>query len=163
MKDFKFSFEALKKIDKEIHKYPSDKKSSAVMSVLTIAQDENGWINESVIREVAYILSMKPIAVWEVATFYNMYNLKEPSKYKITICTNLPCMLMGSGVAVKKFQKELGIEFNQETKDRLILLKEGECMGACGDAPVCLVNDKRMVSFLNDKKIEELINELKNE
>ena len=88
MNSFKFSSIALKKIKKEITKYPHDRKSSAVMATLTIAQDQNGWISESVVREVANLLSMKPIAVWEVATFYNMYNLKEPSKYKITLCIN---------------------------------------------------------------------------
>ena len=104
---------------------------------------------------------MPEVAVWEVATFYNMYNLSEPGRFKITICTNLPCILSGGENAANYLKESLGIGFNQTTKDRIFTLKEGECMGACGDAPVCLVNDKEMKSFMGPEKIDKLLAELR--
>ncbi|TXI20334.1 MAG: NADH-quinone oxidoreductase subunit NuoE [Nitrosomonas sp.] len=155
------SAESLKKIDREIAKYPIDKKQSAVMSALAIAQDEKGWLANETINFVAEYLGMPPIAVYEVATFYNMYNLEPIGKYKITVCTNLPCALSGSNESASYLKRKLGIEFNQTTSDGKFTLKEGECFGACGDAPVLLVNNKRMCSFMSNEMIDKLLEELK--
>lgn len=157
------SADSLKKIDREIAKYPSDRKQSAVMSALAIAQDEKGWLANETINFVAEYLEMPPIAVYEVATFYNMYNLEPIGKYKITVCTNLPCALSGSNETADYVKKKLGIEFNQTTSDGKFTLKEGECFGSCGDAPVLLVNNKRMCSFMTNEMVDKLLEELKNE
>lgn len=154
------SAESLQKINREVAKYPADQKQSAVMSALAIAQDEKGWLATETMDFVAQYLGMPPIAVYEVATFYNMYNLQPLGKYKITICTNLPCALSGANDAVARIRQRLGIGFNETTADNRFTLKEGECMGACGDAPVLLVNNKRMCSFMSDVKIDELLDEL---
>lgn len=154
------SSDSLKRIDREIAKYPVDKKQSAVMSALAIAQEEKGWLADETISFVAEYLDMPPIAVYEVATFYNMYDLKPMGKYKITICTNLPCALSGSNEGAAYLKKKLGIEFNQTTADGKFTLKEGECFGACGDAPVLLVNNKRMCSFMTNEMIDKLLEEL---
>lgn len=154
------SAESLKKIDREIAKYPPEQKQSAVMSALAIAQDEKGWLAIETINFVAEYLEMPAIAVYEVATFYNMYNLEPVGKYKITVCTNLPCALSGSNESAAYLKQKLGIEFNQTTPDGKFTLKEGECFGACGDAPVFLVNNKRMCSFMSDEKIDQLLEEL---
>lgn len=154
------SAESLKRIDREIAKYPVDKKQSAVMSALAIAQEEKGWLANETMDFVAEYLGMPPIAVYEVATFYNMYNLEPMGQYKITICTNLPCALSGSNETAAYLKKKLGIEFNQTTSDGKFTLKEGECLGACGDAPVLLVNNKRMCSFMSNEMIDKLLEEL---
>jgi NADH-quinone oxidoreductase subunit E len=124
------STESLKRIDREIAKYPIDKKQSAVMSALAIAQEEKGWLASETMDFVARYLEMPPIAVYEVATFYNMYNLEPVGKYKITICTNLPCALSGSNESAAYLKKKLGIEYNQTTADGKFTLKEGECFGS---------------------------------
>ena len=130
------------------------------MSALAIAQDEKGWLATETMDFVARYLDMPPIAVYEVATFYNMYNLQPLGRHKITICTNLPCALSGANDAVAHVQKKLGIGFNETTADGKFTLKEGECMGACGDAPVMLVNNKRMCSFMSNEKLDALLEEL---
>src|SRR5262245_58435440 len=122
------SAESLKKIDREVTKYPADQKQSAVMSALAIAQDEKGWLSTETMDFVAQYLSMPAIAVYEVATFYTMYNLQPIGKHKVTICTNLPCALSGANEAAEHLKRKLGIEFNQTTKDGQFSLKEGECM-----------------------------------
>ncbi|AEJ02680.1 NADH-quinone oxidoreductase, E subunit [Nitrosomonas sp. Is79A3] len=154
------STESLKRIDREIAKYPAEQKQSAVMSALAIAQDEKGWLANETMNFVAEYLGMPPIAVYEVATFYNMYNLEPVGKYKIMVCTNLPCALSGSNDSAAYLKKKLGIEFNQTTPDGKFTLKEGECFGACGDAPVLLVNNKRMCSFMSNETIDKLLEEL---
>ena len=154
------SIESLKRIDREIAKYPIDKKQSAVMSALAIAQEEKGWLSSETMDFVAKYLDMPPIAVYEVATFYNMYNLEPVGKYKITICTNLPCALSGSNESAAYLKEKLGIGYNQTTADGKFTLKEGECLGACGDAPVLLVNNKRMCSFMSNEMIDQLLEEL---
>lgn len=154
------SIESLKRIDREIAKYPIDKKQSAVMSALAIAQEEKGWLASETMDFVARYLEMPPIAVYEVATFYNMYNLDPVGKYKITICTNLPCALSGSNESAAYLKEKLGIGYNQTTADGKFTLKEGECLGACGDAPVLLVNNKRMCSFMSNEMIDQLLEEL---
>lgn len=154
------SVEALEKIDREIAKYPADRKQSAVMSALAIAQDEKGWLATETMDFVANYLDMPAIAVYEVATFYSMYNLKPLGKYKLTVCTNLPCALSGGNQAAEYLKQKLGIDFNETTADGLFTLKEGECMGSCGDAPVLLVNNKRMCSFMTNERIDQLLEEL---
>ena len=152
--------EALAKIDKAIAKYPSAQKQSAVLAALTIAQDEKGWLSTETMDFVAQYLGMPPIAVYEVATFYAMYDLQPVGKYKISLCTNLPCALSGANIAADYLKKKLGIAFNETTADGQFTLKEGECFGACGDAPVLLLNNKRMCSFMTREKLEQLLKEL---
>jgi NADH-quinone oxidoreductase subunit E len=152
--------EALKKIDREIAKYPADKKQSAVMAALAIAQDEKGWLSTEVMDFVAVYLGMPPIAVYEVATFYEMYNTEPTGKYKLTLCTNLPCALHDATKAAAHLKQKLGIGFGETTADGLFTLKEGECFGACGDAPVLLVNNKRMCSWMRPEALDALLAEL---
>ncbi|MET0344753.1 MAG: NADH-quinone oxidoreductase subunit NuoE [Casimicrobiaceae bacterium] len=154
------SEDARRRIDREVEKYPPDQKQSAVMSALAIAQDEHGWLSTDVMDAVALYLGMPPVAVYEVATFYTMYNLKPTGRFKLTICTNLPCALQGANVAAEHLKRTLGVGFNETTADGRFTLKEGECMGACGDAPVVLVNNKRMCSWMRPEKLDELVVEL---
>ncbi len=157
----KLSPEALRRIDREVAKYPADQKQSAVMAALVIAQDEKGWLPKETIAAVANYLGMAPMAAFEVASFYNMYDLQPVGKYKITVCTNLPCALSGGVHAADYVKTKLGIDFNETTADGKFTLKEGECMGACGDAPVMLVNNKRMCSFMLPEQIDALLAECK--
>ena len=152
--------ESLKKIDQEIAKYPGDQKQSASMSALRIAQQEKGWLSNDTIAFVAEYLGMPPVAVYEVASFYNMYDLSPVGTHKITVCTNLPCALSGGVHAAEYVKKKLGIDFNETTLDGKFTLKEGECMGACGDAPVLLVNNHRMCSWMTEEKIDQLLADL---
>src|SRR4051812_3889123 len=138
------SEDALKKIDREIAKYPAEHKQSAVMAALAVAQDEKGWLTPETMDFVARYLGMPAVAVYEVATFYEMYNLQPTGKYKLTLCTNLPCALQGANAAAEHLKQSLRVDFGETTPDALFTLKEGECFGACGDAPVLLVNNKRM-------------------
>jgi NADH-quinone oxidoreductase subunit E len=154
------SAESIKKIERELEKYPADQRQSAVMSALAIAQDEKGWLATETMDFIADYIGMPPIAVYEVATFYNMYNLQPLGKYKITVCTNLPCALSGANDAAAHIKQKLSIGFNDTTADGRFTLKEGECMGACGDAPVLLVNNKRMCSFMSNENIDQLLEEL---
>lgn len=156
------STESLALIDKEIAKYPAEQRQSAVMSALRIAQVEKGWLSNELMDFIAHYLGMQPIAVYEVATFYNMYNTKPVGKHKICVCTNLPCKLMGADEIADRLKKKLGVEFGETTEDKQFTLVEGECMGACGDAPLLLVNNHRMESFLNEEKVNALLDELKN-
>ncbi len=155
------SADSLKRIDREIAKYPADRKQSAVMGALIIAQDEHGWLSSDTLAEVARYLGMPPVAVYEVATFYNMYNLEPTGRFKLTICTCLPCGLQGALAAADHIKARLGIDFNQTTADGCFTLKEGECMGACAMAPVVLVNNKRMCDRLSNEAIDTLLTELK--
>ena len=152
--------ESLKKIDLEIAKYPVDQKQSASMAALRIAQVEKGWLSNETIKFVAEYLEMPSIAVFEVASFYNMYDLAPVGAKKITVCTNLPCALSGGGHAADYVKRKLGIEFNETTSDGKFTLKEGECMGACGDAPVLLVNNHQMCSWMTEEKIDQLLADL---
>ena len=154
------SADLTRKIDRELAKYPPDQKQSAVMSALAFAQDEHGWLSTDLMDAVASYLGMPPVAVYEVATFYTMYNLKPTGRFKLTICTNLPCALQGANVAAEHLKRTLGVGFNETTADGCFTLKEGECMGACGDAPVVLVNNKRMCSWMRPEKLDELVVEL---
>ena len=152
--------ESFKKIDREIAKYPADQKQSAVMAALAIAQEELGWLSSEAIECVANYLEMPPMAAYEVASFYNMYDLKPVGKYKLTVCTNLPCALSGGYHAGDYIQKKLGITYGETTADGKFTLKEGECMGACGDAPVMIVNNRRMCNCMQPGEIDKLLAEL---
>ena len=156
------SAESLQQIDREVAKYPAEHKQSAVMSALRIAQDQHGWLSNELMEEVAACLGMPPVWVYEVATFYGMYNLKPLGKHKVVICTNLPCALSGAVEAADHLKDKLGLEgFNQTSADGCVTLKEGECMGACGDAPVLIVDNKRMCSHMSREKLDKLVEELK--
>ncbi len=155
--------ESYKKIDREVAKYPANQKQSAVMAALAIAQDEKGWLAPETQQDVADYLGMPAIAVQEVATFYNMYNTRPVGKYKLSVCTNLPCALSGGVSAAEYLKQKLGIGFRETTADGMFTLVEGECMGACGDAPVMLVNNKRMCSWMSSEKIDAMLEELKND
>lgn len=155
------SEQAYKRIDRELAKFPADQKQSAVMAALAIAQDEKGWLAPEVMQDVADYLGMPAIAVQEVATFYNMFNTQPVGKHKISVCTNLPCALSGGEKAAHYLKQKLGIDYKETTADGQFTLLEGECMGACGDAPVMLVNNKRMCSFMSNEKIDVLVEELK--
>ena len=157
------SDKTLADIARNVAKYPPEQKQSAVMAALIAAQTELGWVSSDVIATIAQILEMPTIAVEEVATFYNMYNTKKIGKYKLVICTNLPCQLTHGETAANHLKETLGIGFNQTTPCGTFTLKEGECMGACGDSPVMLVNDKRMCSFMSKEKINSLLSELRAE
>ncbi len=154
------SADSLQRIERETAKYPPEQRQSAVMSALAIAQDQFGWLSNEVMEEVATVLGMPPVWVYEVATFYAMYNLKPLGKYKVTICTNLPCALSGAVEASKHLMEKCGVAgFNETSADGRFTVREGECMGACGDAPVLLVNNKRMCGFMSNEKIDRLVDE----
>jgi NADH-quinone oxidoreductase subunit E len=153
------SSESLAKIDREIAKYPPDQKRSAVMAALAIAQDEHGHLRPEVMDFVAEYLAMPPIAVYEVATFYELYDLEPVGKHKLCICTNLPCALSGATEAAQHLKRKLGVDWNETTPDGRFTLKEGECFGACGDAPVMLVNNKTMLIGMTPDKLDRWIAE----
>ena len=154
------SAEAIKKIDYELTKYPVDQRQAAVMSALRIVQTERGWLSKESISEVAAYLRMPDIAALEVATFYNMYDLENVGKYKITICTNISCMLRDSDAIVNHLQAKLGVGFNEVTADGKFCLKEGECMGACGGAPLMMVNNHTLHEFLTPDSVDAVLENL---
>ena len=151
---------SLKKIDTAVAKYPAGQKQSAVMAALALAQEEKGHLSTEVMDFVASYLGIAPVAVYEVATFYGMYDLAPVGKHKLCVCTNLPCALSGAVQAAEHLKKKLGIGWNETTPDGRITLKQGECFGACGDAPVVLVNNKKMTSFMTPEAIDKLLAEL---
>ena len=153
--------EALIRIDRAVAKYPPERRQSAIMAALTIAQDEKGWLATETMDFVAQYLGVPPIAVYEVASFYTMYDMRPVGRHKLTICTNLPCALQGAAAAAEHLKRRLGIGFGETTADGCFTLKEGECMGACGDAPVVLHNNKQMLSWMTPEKLDALIEELK--
>jgi len=153
--------QAIEKIDYELTKYPADERQAAVMSALRIVQTERGWLSKESITEVAQYLGMPEIAAMEVASFYNMYDLSPVGKYKITICTNISCMLRDSDEIVNHLKTKLGVGFNEVTPDGKFCLKEGECMGCCGGAPLMHVNNTDMHEFLTVEKVDAIIEELK--
>jgi NADH-quinone oxidoreductase subunit E len=148
------------KIQRELKKYPADQKQSAVMAALRFVQDEKGWISNDDMTDVADYLGMPHVAVYEVATFYHMYNLKPMGKYTLTVCTNLSCQLMGANETLDYLKQKLGIGLNETTPDGKWGLREAECMGACVEAPLLNVNNKRMCSRLTPAKIDEILAEL---
>ncbi|MGE0310490.1 MAG: NADH-quinone oxidoreductase subunit NuoE [Lautropia sp.] len=152
--------ESRRRIDREVRKYPPDQKQSAVMAALAIAQQQVGWTSPEVVEAVAACLDMPPIAVHEVATFYNMYDKQPTGAFKIGICTCLPCALRDGAKAGEYLKDRLGIGYGETTADGRFTLVETECLGSCGDSPVCLVNNTRMESFLDNRRIDALIAEL---
>ena len=154
------SAEALKKIDREIAKYPAERKQSAVMSALIVAQDEKGWLSSETMEYVAQYLGMPPVAVYEVASFYTMFTIEPVGRYTLTLCTCLPCGFQGALHAADHLREKLGIDFNETTPDGRFTLKEGECMGACAMAPVVLVNNKKMRDYMSNEKLDRLLEEL---
>ncbi len=151
---------SLKLIDKEVAKYPSNQKQSAVMSALRIAQIEKGWLATETMDFIANYLGMPAIAVYEVASFYNMYELSPVGRHKITVCTNLSCTLVGALNIVEHLKNKLGIPIGETTDDGRFTLKESECMGACGEAPLCTINNHKMLGFLTPEKIDQILEEL---
>ncbi|MDR3324206.1 MAG: NADH-quinone oxidoreductase subunit NuoE [Zoogloeaceae bacterium] len=154
-----FTPDTLQKFDREVAKYPDDRKRSAVMACLALAQEEQGWLSPQAIEAVAVYLGLPPIAAYEVASFYNMYDLKPVGRYKLTVCTNLPCALSGGYHAVAYLEEKLGVKIGETTPDSKFTLVEGECMGACGDAPVLLVNNRRLCGQMRPEHIDALLRE----
>ena len=146
---------------KEVAKYPADQKQSAVMACLAIVQLELGYVGLDSEAQVATYLGMAPMAVHEVTTFYNMYNRQPCGKYKLNVCTNLPCQLRDGGKALKHLEQKLGIAMGETTSDGLFTLQQSECLGACADSPVLLVNDRSMCSFMTSTKLDQLIDGLR--
>jgi NADH-quinone oxidoreductase subunit E len=146
---------------REVAKYPDDQRQSAVMACLAIVQQERGWVSPQSELAVAEYLGMAPMAVHEVTTFYNMYNQKPVGRFKLNVCTNAPCMFAGGPQALKYLCKTLGVEPNDTTKDGVFTVQPCECLGACGDAPVLLVNDRHMCSFMSNDKLNQLVNGLR--
>jgi len=156
-----FSAEVLARFDKELAKYPADQKQSAVIACLSIVQQVHGYVSPEGEKAVAQYLGMPVMAVHEVSTFYNMFNLKPVGRYKINVCTNLPCQLRGGQKAIHHLCEKLQVEVGGTTTDGLFTLQPGECMGACADAPVLLVNDRSMCSFMSDDKLDQMIEGLR--
>lgn len=158
-----FSESVLAQFAREVAKYPPEQKQSAVIACLTIVQQERGWVSPQSEKAVADYLGMAPMAVHEVSTFYNMFNLKPVGKYKLNVCTNLPCQLRDGQQALEHLCKKLGVEEGGTSADGLFTVQKTECLGACADAPVMLVNDRQMVSFMSNDRLDALVDQLKNE
>ena len=146
---------------REVAKYPADQKQSAVMACLSIVQQEQGYVSAESEAVIADYLGMAQIAVHEVTTFYNMYNQQPVGKYKLNVCTNLPCLLRDGGKALEHLEHKLGIAAGETTADGMFTLQECECLGACADAPVMLVNDRSMCSFMSGEKLDQLVDNLR--
>ena len=155
------SEESKARFAQEVAKYPADQKQSAVMACLAIVQQELGYVSTESEAVVADYLGMAPMAVHEVTTFYNMYNQKPVGKYKLNVCTNLPCQLRDGGRALKHLEHKLGVHMGETTPDGMFTLQQCECLGACADSPVLLVNDQTMCSFMSDDKLDQLVDGLR--
>ena len=151
----------LERFAREVAKYPEAGKQSAVIACLTIVQEELGYVSEASEEFVAAYLGMPPIAVHEVTTFYNMYNQHPVGRFKLNVCTNLPCQLRDGVTALVHLEKKLGIKMGETTADGLFTLQQSECLGACADSPVMLVNDRTMCSFMSNDKLDQLIEGLR--
>jgi NADH-quinone oxidoreductase subunit E len=156
-----FSTATLERFAKEVAKYPADQAQSAVMACLAIVQQEQGSVSTAAEDGVAAYLGMAPIAVHEVTTFYNMYNQSPVGTFKLNVCTNLPCMLRDGEKALQHLCRKLGVEPYGTTADGRFTVQPSECLGACADAPVMLVNDRQMLSFMDPQRLDELIDTLK--
>ena len=156
-----FQESTLARFAKEVAKYPADQKQSAVMACLAIVQQELGWVSAESEKAVADYLGMPPIAVHEVTTFYNMYNQQPCAKYKLNVCTNLPCQLRDGQTALEHLCHRLGVEEGGTTADGLFTVQKSECLGACADSPVLLVNDRQMCSFMDKARLDELVDTLR--
>ena len=156
-----FSEATLARFAREVAKYPADQKHSAVMACLAIVQQEQGWVSADAEAGIAQVLGMPAIAVREVTTFYNMYNQQPVGQFKLNVCTNLPCQLRNGEAALQHLCHKLGIEDGGTTADGLFSVAKSECLGACADAPVMLVNDRQMLSYMSNDKLDELVDVLK--
>ena len=157
------SAQAYERIDRELTKFPADQRRSAIMAALAIAQEEKGWVSTEIVADIAAYIGVPPIAVQEVATFYDMFDKRPVGRFKVTVCTNLPCALRDGVKAGEYLKEKLGIDYGETTPDGLFTLKEGECMGACGDAPVMLLNNHHMCVRMEPAKIDEMSEELKKQ
>ncbi|MEY4908352.1 MAG: hypothetical protein RL260_2070 [Pseudomonadota bacterium] len=156
-----FSEATLARFAREVAKYPADQKQSAVMACLSIAQQEMGWISPEAEKAIAGVLGMAPVAVREVTTFYNMYNQRPVGQFKLNVCTNLPCQLRNGQQAMDYLCEKLGVEDGGTTADGLFTVQKCECLGACADAPVMLVNDRQMISYMSNDRLDDLVATLK--
>jgi NADH-quinone oxidoreductase subunit E len=147
----------------EVAKYPADQAQSAVMACLAIVQQEQGFVSTDSEKVIAEVLGMAPIAVHEVTTFYNMYNQRAVGKFKLNVCTNLPCQLRDGQKALHHLEQKLGIHMGETTADGMFTLQQSECLGACADSPVMLVNDRAMCSFMSNDKLDQLVDSLRAE
>ena len=157
------SDETRQRFEREIAKYPADQKQSAVMACLAIIQHEQGWVSQESEQAVADVLGMPPIAVHEVTTFYNMYNQHPPGQFKLAMCTNLPCQLRGGQQALDHLCEHLGVQEGGTTADGRFTIQKSECLGACADAPVMLLNDRKMCSYMSNERLDELLEVLRNQ
>ena len=155
------SEESRARFELEVAKYPADQRQSAVMACLAIAQQQHGYVSPESESDIAEFLGMAPMAVHEVTTFYNMYNQQPVGKYKLNVCTNLPCQLRDGGKALQHLENKLGIAMGESTPDVLFTLQQCECLGACADSPVLLVNDRTMCSFMSNEKLDQLVDGLR--
>ena len=151
----------LQRFAREVAKYPADQRQSAVMACLAIVQQEQGWVSPAAELAVAEYLGMAPMAVHEVTTFYNMYNTQPVGRFKLNVCTNLPCALRDGTRTLKLLAEKLGVEPGGTTADGCFTLQQSECLGACADAPVLLVNDRHMCSFMTPERLDQLIEGLR--
>jgi NADH-quinone oxidoreductase subunit E len=151
------------RFDREVAKYPADQKQSAVMACLSIVQQEQGFVSREAEDAIAHYLGMPPIAVYEVTTFYNMYNQEPVGKFKLNVCTNLPCQLRDGQGALEHLCHRLGVAEGETTADGLFTVQKSECLGACADAPVMLVNDRQMLSFMSPERLDDLVDTLKGQ
>jgi NADH-quinone oxidoreductase subunit E len=156
-----FSAATLQRFARELAKYPTEQKQSAVIACLSILQEENGQVSPAHEQALAHYLEMPVMGVHEVFTFYNMFNVKPVGRFKINVCTNLPCQLRAGQQTLEYVCKKLNVEVGGTTADGLFTVQPGECMGACADAPVLLVNDRHMCSFMSTDKIDQMIDELR--
>ena len=156
-----FSDATIRRFDREVAKYPDEQRQSAVMACLSIIQQEEGHVSPAAEAALAAYLRMEPIAVHEVTTFYNMYNQQPLGKFKLNVCTNLPCQLRDGNKALHHLEQKLGITMGETTADGLFTLQQSECLGACADSPVMLVNDRHMCSFMSNEKLDQLVDGLR--
>ena len=156
-----FSEVTLARFAREVAKYPAEQAQSAVMACLSIVQQEQGWVSPAAEKGIADYLGMAPIAVHEVTSFYNMYNQQPTGKFKLNVCTNLPCTLRDGGKALQYLERKLGVGMGGTTADGLFTLQQSECLGACADSPVMLVNDRHMCSYMSNDKLDQLIDGLR--
>jgi len=163
MADTAFSEALLNRFAREVAKYPADQKQSAVMACLAIVQHELGHVSAESEKAVAHYLGMPPIAAHEVTTFYNMYNQQPVGRFKINVCTNLPCQLRDGETALAHLCQRLGVEEGGTTADGVFTLQQSECLGACADAPVLLVNDRQMCSYMDQPRLDALLEVLKSQ
>ena len=156
-----FSAATIARFDRECAKYPAEQRQSAVMACLSIIQQEQGWVSPESEAALAAYIGIEPIAVHEVTTFYNMYNQRPVGKFKLNVCTNLPCQLRDGQKALHHLEHKLGIAMGETTADGLFTLQQSECLGACADSPVMLVNDRHMCSYMSNDKLDQLIDGLR--